>query len=111
MILPIQITEITLSPQRVYFKKDKTEWVFDAEKNSCRVIENKKAALVAADNLYSPNGLKSVFVQDNNLWIQDLNSGERCALTHDGTADYPYAAVATPAWISKHWRSTSGLVS
>ena len=39
----------------------------------------------------SPNGKKSAFIRDWNLWIRDLETGEETQLTTDGEEDFGYA--------------------
>ena len=39
----------------------------------------------------SPDGKYKAFIRDWNLWIQDVESGEEIALTHDGVENFGYA--------------------
>ncbi|MCO6498473.1 MAG: DPP IV N-terminal domain-containing protein [Chitinophagaceae bacterium] len=39
----------------------------------------------------SPDGSKTVFIKDDNLWIKEVSSGKTYALTTDGVKDYGYA--------------------
>ena len=40
----------------------------------------------------SPDGTKSAFVRDNNVWVKDLNSGKETQLTKDGTIGNYYSS-------------------
>ena len=39
----------------------------------------------------SPDGTKTVFIRDWNLWVRDIASGKETALTTDGVKDFGYA--------------------
>jgi len=39
----------------------------------------------------SPDGTRTAFVRDWNLWVRDLASGREAQLTHDGVKDFGYA--------------------
>lgn len=39
----------------------------------------------------SPDGTKSVFIKDNNLWVRETASGKTYQLTKDGSTNYGYA--------------------
>ena len=45
----------------------------------------------AGEGIVSPDGTKTVFVRDHNLWLRDVGSGEERPLTEDGTEDFAYA--------------------
>ena len=51
-----------------------------------------------ARNSVSPDGMYQAFIQDHNLWVRDLNTGEERALTTDGFEDYGYA-TNNAGWI------------
>ena len=46
----------------------------------------------------SPDGLKSAFIRDFNLWIRNTETGEETQLTFDGEEDYGYA-TNNAGWI------------
>src|SRR5262245_61088751 len=39
----------------------------------------------------SPDGKRTVFIRDWNLWVRDVASGKETALTKDGVKDFGYA--------------------
>src|SRR5262249_19809471 len=39
----------------------------------------------------SPDGKRTVFIRDWNLWVREIPSGKETALTTDGVKDYGYA--------------------
>ncbi|MFN8253668.1 MAG: DPP IV N-terminal domain-containing protein [Ferruginibacter sp.] len=50
-----------------------------------------KSARFGRDEVLSPDGTKSVFIKDWNLWLRDKASGKETALTTDGVKDFGYA--------------------
>ncbi|MFM9905121.1 MAG: DPP IV N-terminal domain-containing protein [Pyrinomonadaceae bacterium] len=45
----------------------------------------------AANGVTSPDGKKSAYIKDFNLWVKDITSGKETQLTTDGVKDYGYA--------------------
>ena len=41
-------------------------------------------------NVDSPDGTRTAFIRDHNLWMRDLGSGEETQLTTDGVEDFGY---------------------
>ena len=74
--LPISRVEIILSPLHIQFMAFDKRWLFDAEKGSCAEIEMPQTV----EGLLSPDGKKTAFVRDDNLWIRDLHSGDERAV-------------------------------
>lgn len=53
---------------------------------------NEKPALARGGNaIFSPDGSKSVFIKDWNLWLRDTKSKKESQLTTDGVKDFGYA--------------------
>lgn len=44
-----------------------------------------------ANEVLSPDGKRSVFIRDWNLWVRDIATGRETQLTKDGVKDYGYA--------------------
>jgi dipeptidyl aminopeptidase/acylaminoacyl peptidase len=42
-------------------------------------------------DVHSPDGKRTVFIRDWNLWIRDIATGKETALTKDGVKDFGYA--------------------
>ena len=87
--LPISELTLELSPVRAIFTAFDKRWLFDTSKETCEEI------VVSADSnpvgeLLSPDGKKTAFSRDYNLWVRNLESGEEYALTHDGERYYAY---------------------
>jgi len=45
----------------------------------------------ARNDVPSPDGKRSVFIKDWNLWVRDVGSGQETQLTTDGVKDFGYA--------------------
>ena len=84
--LPLKNVTLTLSPLKVYFEAFNKHWVFDVEIAKCQEIKQVQQGF-----LHSPDGKKTVFVRDHNIWVQDKAEGEEQALTQDGNSVCSYA--------------------
>ena len=113
--LPVTKVTIKLLPLTIQFEAFDKHYSFDAETQVCNAINSAvseeedtndddspflatdmyemPSKPLSGDQLISPDGKKGVFVQDYNLWLEDLESGEVHALTHDGEALFPYATT------------------
>lgn len=94
--LPITKLEFSLSPLQLRFSAFGKRWIFNEKQHTCQQIE-----FHPDDWLISPDGKKAAFVKDNNVWLQDITTGEEKALTHDGESLYGYASAPTAWWGSK----------
>ena len=50
----------------------------------------------------SPDGSKTLFIKDYNLWMKDSETGEEVQLTTDGEKDYGYA-TNNAGWTKNDW--------
>lgn len=91
--LPITQLSLSLSPWQLRFQAFGEHWLFDAETQSCQMVE---APPIEA-GLESPNGKKVAFVRDHNLWLRDLETGTERALTKAGSQDQAYASALSGA--------------
>ena len=70
-----------------------TEEAADAviDDNSIRkaAVEEKPTAVKPRDQ--SPDGIRSAFIKDHNIYLRKLENGEEIALSHDGTAEDAYS--------------------
>ena len=100
--LPISSVKISEGNNGMEFVAFDKRWLF--ENNTVTEVitasaDTKKSIMgdLAASSLISPDGKRTVFTRDYNLWLKDLNSGEEKALTQDGEEFYDYA-VGGSAW-------------
>src|SRR5262249_52360461 len=63
-------------------------WTCDIQGNACTNADRSPAS---GDGVLSPDGKRSAFIRDFNLWVRDLTSGEEKQLTTDGVKDFGYA--------------------
>jgi dipeptidyl aminopeptidase/acylaminoacyl peptidase len=49
-------------------------------------------------DIVTPDGLRALFVRDDNLWLRDLTSGEESKLTSDGVPGNSYAQYSLPTF-------------
>ena len=111
--LPITKVVISLSPRVIRFQAFDKHFRFENELYQCTSIRpTTSSEEISEDSPYlstdmfvmpnkplsdekftSPDGKKAVFVRDYNLWLEDLESDESRALTHDGEALFAYAAT------------------
>ncbi len=54
-------------------------------------IEDSENKNYSRNEVVSPNGKKSAFIRDWNLWMRDLETGEETQLTTDGEENFGYA--------------------
>lgn len=69
-------------------------WKYNITKND--LTEDSTAAKYFRSNRLrnesiSPDGQKSAFIKNYNLWVRDLSTGKETQLTTDGVKDYGYA--------------------
>lgn len=83
--LPITQLKLELLPRRLRFRAFGKSWLFYASEGSCKEVSG-----IPSNWLLSPDGKKAAFLRTYNLWIQDLESGEECALTQDGEHHWAY---------------------
>ena len=107
--LPIKDKDVsmTCTPLHFHFQAFKKRWLFKPDKSQLEEMEAVQRSLHSPHNiedaflpaglqiiqqaLISPDGKKSVFVHEHNVWIRDQTTGKEHALTKDGAEDYRYA--------------------
>ena len=65
-------------------------YVCDLDSDRCAPAPEPEVARGRFD-IVSPDGTKSAFIRDHNLWLRDLTTGETTQLTEDGVEDFGYA--------------------
>lgn len=85
----LPISNLTISDVYMCFDAFGKSWRFNDSSFELTEIDISLAHL--ARGLVSPDGKKTVFLQDHNLWLHDFESGSERALTTDGTQYNAYA--------------------
>ena len=89
----IKANELGLS--QIEFSDDGSSLSFTIDANRYIVqlstYEIKKAESRRRNENFSPDGKRSAFIKENNLWLRDLESGKINQLTFDGKPDFGYA--------------------
>jgi len=98
--LPFQAIEFTPDMQSVKFRIGRRMWTCDRAGNACTAEERPAGEAAAAApagrpaaalDVPSPDGKRTVFIRDWNLWMRDVATKNETQLTKDGVKDYGYA--------------------
>jgi dipeptidyl aminopeptidase/acylaminoacyl peptidase len=90
--LPFQTFSFSNNEESIRFSADGKSWIGDL--SNYQIIPNvsgKKDQKFQSPGVLSPDGTKSAFIKDYNLWVRDLNTGNESQLTKDGIKDFGYA--------------------
>ena len=101
--LPLSNLTINLYPLKINFQVEGKSWLFEADKRACFQVKSSLQNI----GTVSPDGKKSVFVRDYNLWIQDRQTGEEEPLTKDGVKDNYYSKAPLSGDIQAIWSPDS----
>ena len=85
--------EVDSKSNTIKFLFNKNKYSFDTTTN--KLIKLQKES---SNEFISPDGTKAAFIENNNLWVRDMSSGEIKQLTFDGIEDYGYA-TNNAGWI------------
>jgi len=105
--LPIENVTIISSPLQICFQALDTNWLWEPETQELQKVELSSNT---EENLYSPDGKKSAFIREHNIWIRNQATGEEQALTHDGIADYCYGHSELSNKVQALWSPNSKLL-
>lgn len=94
--LPIFELDFSDDMASVIFTAYGERWKFDGSK-----ILRSISGQADSDHLVSPDGKKTAFVENHNIWILDLASGKKYELTNDGESHYSYGSTPS-SWGVKH---------
>lgn len=96
----IDATDLSLSGIELNDTLDAMEFNFEGERYRADLSNLQLQQIEAAGDAdhVSPDGLKAAYIEDHNLWVRNLATGERTQLTFDGIQDYGYA-TNNAGWI------------
>src|SRR5262245_1761102 len=84
----------------VAFETDDRRWRCDLQDNRCSASDvareqssggRGRGGRGPRNDVLSPDGKRTVFIRDWNLWVRDVASGRTTQLTTDGVKDFGYA--------------------
>jgi dipeptidyl-peptidase-4 len=86
--LPFATLTFEDTDQKITFSIGNRRWACDVQGNACTAADRSAAP---PEGVLSPDGKRSAFIRDFNLWARDLASGQDRQLTTDGVKDFGYA--------------------
>jgi len=92
--LPISNLVITLPLEKLYFDAFDQRYVFDVKTQHCLIARSVHDSM-QRERVISPDGTKIIFLRENNLWVQNVDTGEERELTNDGDQLTPYGSAIT----------------
>lgn len=93
--LPFQTFAFTPDGKALLFRAEGKGWKctldnYQLSPNEAVPMDRRRRAADFTE-VFSPDGKKAVFIQDYNLWLRDVATGNKSALTTDGVKDNGYA--------------------
>ncbi|MFC2118899.1 DPP IV N-terminal domain-containing protein [Bacteroidota bacterium] len=87
--LPLTQLEFSGDKKSVDFNINSYRYSYNIKTNICVTVEAKRST--DRSGILSPDGKKSAFIRDYNLWMRNLENGQETKLTNDGIEDFGYA--------------------
>jgi dipeptidyl aminopeptidase/acylaminoacyl peptidase len=90
----LPFTEIELDENDVSFDADGRHWKCDIQGKACSgsgSVTTVGRRGRGSTDAPSPDGKRTAFIRDYNLWVRDIASGKETQLTTDGEKDFGYA--------------------
>ncbi len=91
LALPFRTLELSDNRDSVFFSVAGKAYACGLQEYRCAGDERPAPTKRRANSIVSPDGRHAAFIQDHNLWVYDLHTGEERALTTDGIENYGYA--------------------
>lgn len=101
-MLPFQSVSFAPDGNSVIFRADGKQWRCDLQNYACSIDTSRGVGNMPRQGgggfrggrgieVLSPDGSKSVYIKEYNLWVRDVKSGQITQLTTDGIKDFGYA--------------------
>jgi dipeptidyl aminopeptidase/acylaminoacyl peptidase len=92
-MLPFETLSFSDDERAIFFNANGKQWKCDLQNYQCTqdVSGNKNEYRADRNEVVSPDGKKSAFIKDFNLWVKDLSTGKETQLTTDGKKNFGYA--------------------
>ncbi len=92
--LPFQNFSFSDDEKSIYFSANGRQWKCDLRNYQCTQDvrgDINSYADVSKNEVLSPDGNKTAFIKDYNLWVRDIASNKQTQLTTDGVQYFGYA--------------------
>jgi dipeptidyl aminopeptidase/acylaminoacyl peptidase len=93
--LPFLTFNFSPDGKSISFSAAKKNWKCDIQAYTCAADETVAIGNTTGQNRFlgatSPDGKKTAFIKDFNLWVRDVATGKETQLTTDGVKDFGYA--------------------
>src|SRR6185312_1824727 len=95
-MLPFETFSFSDDERFIFFNANGRQWKCDLQNYQCTQVVGGKAPKennfrTNRTEVISPDGSKSAFIKDYNLWVKDLSTGKETQLSTDGVKDFGYA--------------------
>jgi len=87
--LPFSQLEFSADFKLVYFNIGSKRYSYNIKEDHCKEADMKQGT--GRNTSMSPDGKKSAFIRNNNLWLRYVDTGREKQLTFDGIEDFGYA--------------------
>lgn len=88
--LPFRTFTYVDDASAITFTHTEQQWRCDIEAYTCTITGDDPTADLPT-HVTSPNGAYAAYIQEHNLWVRNLETGEDVQLTTEGEEDYGYA--------------------
>ena len=88
--LPSTQFEFSADKQSISFDAGGRRWTCGVPVDRCSGVPSSRPT-GGRNAVPSPDGKRSAFIRDYNLWVRELTSGQETQLTTDGVKDFGYA--------------------
>ena len=92
-MLPFETFSFSDDGHAIFFNANGRQWKCDLQNYQCTqdVSVRNNDYRAERNEVLSPDGTKSAFIKDYNLWIKDVPTGKETQLTTDGVKNFGYA--------------------
>ncbi len=113
--LPISIQSVSDDFSEVYFTYSNREWVFDRINGGVGELGSLSDISRPAASVLSPDGRHAAYIQNHNLFVRNMETGEDTQLTTDGEEGFGYA-TDSQGWSSSarpilYWSADGSMIS
>ncbi|QOD60344.1 DPP IV N-terminal domain-containing protein [Polaribacter haliotis] len=95
--LPIYGVSISNDSKTILFSANREQYSYNLDDNTISKTASKKNKAGRNEHV-SPNGKLVAFIDNNNLWIRNLETNKKTQITFDGKEDYGYA-INNAGWV------------